>query len=100
AGFCRTVNPYNQQITRVSLVPNDVDGFVFWTKNVGPFLRHLPEVHQRGFPFLVQHTINAYPRVLEQTVVDAEKAVENVRRIANEYGPRVCVWRYDTIVNS
>ncbi len=100
AGYCKTVNPYNQQVIRVSLAPNDVNGFVFWTKNVGPFLRHLAEVRRIGFPFLVQHTINGYPRVLEQAVVDAAKSVENVRRIAEEYGSRVCVWRYDTIVHS
>ena len=33
-------------------------GFVFWTKNVAPFMRHLPEVRAFGFPFVVQHTIN------------------------------------------
>ena len=100
AGFCQVENPYNRQAVRVSLAPGDVDGFVFWTKNVGPFLRHLGEVRRRGFPFVVQHTINAYPRSLEETVVNADTSVVNVRRIADEYGPRVCVWRYDTVVES
>lgn len=100
AGYCKTTNPYNQRPVRVSLRPEDVAGFVFWTKNVGPFLRHLAEVHRLGFPFLVQHTINGYPRVLEQAVVDAAKSVEHVRRVADTYGPRVCVWRYDTIIQS
>ncbi|MFO0798167.1 MAG: DUF1848 domain-containing protein [Gemmataceae bacterium] len=100
AGFCKLVNPYNQRILRVPLDANDVHGFVFWTKNVGPFLRHLGEVRRLGIPFLVQHTINGYPRALEQAVVDSDKAVEHVRRIAEEYGPRVCVWRYDTVVHS
>jgi Domain of unknown function (DUF1848) len=97
AGFCKTLNPYNRQIQRVSLKPEDVDGFVFWTKNVGPFIGHLAEVHRREFPFVVQHTINGYPRLLEQAVVDATKSVEHVRRLAEEFGPKVCVWRYDTI---
>jgi hypothetical protein len=100
AGYCKTVNPYNQRVLRISLLPEDVDGIVFWTKNVGPFLRHLPEVHSRGFPFVVQHTVNAYPRALEHSVVDATKSVENLRRVADMYGPKVCVWRYDTIVCS
>lgn len=100
AGFCKTLNPYNRQVLRVSLRPTDVDGFVFWTKNIGPFVVHLAEVRRLGFPFVVQHTINGYPRVLEQAVVDAEKSVEHVQRVAEEYGPRVCVWRYDTIVQS
>lgn len=100
AGYCKTLNPYNRRIGRVSLKPDDVQGFVFWTKNVGPFIGHLAEVRRRGFPFVVQHTINAYPRVLEEAVVDAAKSVEHVRRLAEEYGPRVCVWRYDTIIES
>jgi hypothetical protein len=62
AGFCGMVNPYNRQAYRVNLDRGSVDGFVFWTKNVGPFLKYLPEVQARGFPFVVQYTINAYPR--------------------------------------
>ncbi len=101
AGFCRMMNPYNRnQRYRVSLEPGDVDGFVFWTKNIGPFAEVLAEVHERGFPFVVQHTINAYPRALESRVVDADRSVENVRTLARKYGPRVVVWRYDTIIFS
>jgi hypothetical protein len=98
AGYCKVVNPYNKIISRVSLRPEDVDGFVFWTKNVGPFIKHLAEVRDRRVPFVIQHTITGYPRQLEQAVVDAAKAVLHVREIAEQYGPRVCVWRYDTIL--
>ncbi len=100
AGFCRMVNPYNRRPVDVSLRPSDVDGIVFWTKNVGPFIRHLGEVRDRGFPFVVQHTINAYPKALEYSVVDASKSVDHLHRISGEYGSRVAVWRYDTIVVS
>ncbi len=98
AGYCKVVNPYNKVISRVSLRPEDVNGFVFWTKNVGPFIKHLAEVRDRQVPFVVQHTITGYPRQLEQAVVDAAKAVRHVREIAVRFGPRVCVWRYDTIL--
>ena len=37
AGYCKMVNPYNRKAYRVSLLPDGVDGFVFWTKNIGPF---------------------------------------------------------------
>jgi len=100
AGYCKMLNPYNRAAIRVSLLAEDVGGIVFWTKNVGPFMGHLREVRERGFPFVVQHTINAYPKALEYSVVNAERSVANLRRIADEYGPRVPVWRYDTIIVS
>lgn len=100
AGYCRMVNPYNRRPIHVSLDPADVSGIVFWTKNIGPFMRHLPEVKDRGYPFIVQHTINAYPKILEYSVVNASKSVENLRRLAEQFGPRAGVWRYDTIVIS
>jgi hypothetical protein len=32
AGFCKMVNPYGGQIYTIDLSPEQVDGFVFWTK--------------------------------------------------------------------
>jgi len=101
AGYCKMVNAWNRkQVIRVSLERRDVDGIVFWTKNIAPFVRHLKEVRDRGYPFAVQYTINGYPRSLEHSVVDARRSVQHLRQIAEEYGSRVCVWRYDTIVIS
>jgi len=99
AGYCKMVNPYNRRAIHVDL-RRGVGGFVFWTKNVAPFLRVLSNVREKGFPFVVQHTINGYPRQLEYAVVDADRSVSNLRRISEEYGKRVPVWRYDTIVMS
>jgi hypothetical protein len=100
AGYCRMVNPYGKQVYRVDLTPEAVDGFVFWTKNLGPFLKYLPEVHQRGYAFMVQYTINGYPRSLEFSVMDAIRSIEHMKRLVDTYGRNVAVWRYDTIVFS
>ena len=101
AGFCRMVNPYNKnQHSLVSLRVEDVDGFVFWTKNLTPFVSVLDEVHQIGFPFVVQYTINGYPRVLESRVVDSERSVRNFCAVAEKYGAEALVWRYDPIILS
>ena len=109
AGYCKMVNPYGRQEYRVNLRREEqdgqegVDGIVFWTKNIGPLMKHLPEIRERGYPFVVQHTINGYPRELEARVIDYARTVECVRRVAGEYGPlpsgapRV-IWRYDPIV--
>lgn len=100
AGYCRMVNPYNKKSHRVSLSRDSVDGFVFWTKNLGPFLGYLDEVHLKGYPFMVQYTINGYPRSLEFSVVDSKRSIEHMKQIAGIYGPKIGVWRYDTIVFS
>lgn len=100
AGFCRAVNPYGQQRYTIPLTPDTVDGFVFWTKNIRPFFPHLADVNRRGWPFVVQYTINRYPRQLETSVIDARRSVENMRELSNTFGKKVAVWRYDTILMS
>jgi hypothetical protein len=99
-GHCKIVNAYNKKISRVPLDRESVDAIVFWTKNISPFLKHLPEVRSLGYPFVVQHTVNNYPRALETSVVDADRAVSNLQSISHEYGSGVCVWRYDPVVLS
>jgi len=105
AGWCQTHNPYGRQVYTINLrrEPDDagregVDGIVFWTKNIAPFMRHLAVVAECGYPFVVQHSITGYPRVLEQRVVDWERAAACVREIARTYGPRAAIWRYDPIL--
>lgn len=101
AGFCRMANPYNRnQRFTISLRKDDVDGFVFWTKNIVPFMSVLNKVDDLGFPFIVQHTINGYPRALETRVVDATRAIESFRSVANRFGAKTTIWRYDTIILS
>lgn len=100
AGFCKMVNPYNRHVYRLNLDRDAVDGFVFWTKNLGPFIHRLEVVQERGYPFLVQYTINGYPRTLEFSVVDAERSVEHMKMVADTYGTRVAIWRYDPILFS
>jgi hypothetical protein len=100
AGHCKMVNPYNRRAIRVELDRKHVDGFVFWTKNAAPFLKALDEVRERSFPFVVQYTINGYPRALETSVVDARKSIETARRLRDTFGPLAVVWRYDTIIAS
>ncbi|HEY1686694.1 MAG TPA: DUF1848 domain-containing protein [Tepidisphaeraceae bacterium] len=100
AGYCLMRQPFNHRTIRVSLLPEDIDGFVFWTKNLGPFFKFLPDIRSINRPFIVQYTINAYPRQLEASVISPNQSIEHVRRLAVEFGPRVCVWRYDPILFS
>jgi hypothetical protein len=98
AGFASVANPYGGRHYRVPLDRASIDGFVFWTKNLAPFLGPLDTVARRGDPFVVQHTINDYPRALESSVVDARGSVALMRRLARDFGPHAAVWRYDPVL--
>lgn len=101
AGFCRMVNPYNKkQHYKVSLAQSDIDGFVFWTKNITPFLPVLATIQERNYPFIVQYTINNYLRELENRVVDAKQSIKNMHLLSKTYGEKIAIWRYDTIILS
>jgi len=98
AGFCRVMNPYGGAPSTVPLTRVAVDGFVFWSRNLAPFLVHLDEVKRRGFPFILQTTITGYPRALEASVPAAAQAAALLRAAAERFGPRTTVWRYDPIL--
>ena len=97
AGFCTVRNPHGRPYT-VRLDRDSVAGFVFWTRNAAPFLPVLDRLASDGYPFVVHCTINAYPRVLEASVIDPARAAGQVHRIARAFGPRAAVWRYDPII--
>lgn len=99
AGFARVVNPYGGAPSTVPL-RQGVDGFVFWTRNAQPFAEALRLVRKAEIPFVLHYTITALPRALERSVIDPARAVADIRALAEEYGPRAVVWRYDPIVFS
>lgn len=97
AGSAKVVNPYGRQVSTVPLRAG-VDGYVFWTRNAIPFRPALAEVRQAGLPFVVQYTVTGYPRALEASVIEAGRAVADIRALAAEFGPRAVVWRYDPVL--
>ncbi|HJT12265.1 MAG TPA: DUF1848 domain-containing protein [Dongiaceae bacterium] len=100
AGEVSVANPYSQRPYLVDLRPDAVDGYVFWTRNARPFMRALAVVAAQRKPFVVQYTILGYPRAIDTNVIDPRLAIGNARAIADAYGQRVVVWRYDPILLS
>ncbi|HYE00340.1 MAG TPA: DUF1848 domain-containing protein [Alphaproteobacteria bacterium] len=97
-GFALVGNPYGGAEYRVDLRPGAVAGWVFWTKNLGPFRPQLEAVRARGEPFVVQYSITGLPTALEKAVPRPEAAVGHMRELARRFGPRAAVWRYDPVV--
>lgn len=97
-GFVYIRNPMNpQQISKVSLLPDVVDGIVFWTKNPEPMLNRLDELGE--VPYYFQFTLNAYgtdvePGVPPKGTVLVPAFVHLSKRVGRE---RV-IWRYDPIL--
>jgi hypothetical protein len=101
AGCCEVPNPFNpRQVSRVSLRPDDVDAFVFWTKDPAPFLGALDELDGRGFRYYFQFTLNPYGAPLEPRLPGLEARIGTFLRLAERLGPRRVLWRYDPIVVS
>jgi DNA repair photolyase len=97
AGF---INPFGGQRYTASLLPQDVLFIVFWSKNFGPFLKHLDELDALGYRFYFQFTITGNPKIFEENTPQTEQAIEVARRLTERYSPEHVVWRFDPIVFS
>ncbi len=100
AGFCDVASPRGGRPFRVALTPDRVDGFVFWTRNAAPFGGVLERVAGLGIPFVVQYTVTGYPRALDAHTPGVAPAAAQIAALANRFGPRAVVWRYDPVVDS
>ncbi|MBC8233491.1 DUF1848 family protein, partial [bacterium] len=50
-------HPYTRKEIAVSLAPEDVAAFVFWSKNYAPLLPHFDELIRRSYHFYCHFTI-------------------------------------------
>jgi DNA repair photolyase len=92
-------NPVNtHQVSRVSLSPEAVDGFVLWTKNPAPMLDRLNRL--RDYHYYFQFTLNAYGKDVEPCLPDVAARVDAFRALADAVGKERVVWRYDPILLS
>ncbi len=101
AGYCAVPNPFNpNQVSRISLEPEDVDVIVFWTRNPRPLMRHLAELDERGYRYYFQYTILDNPRPIDPHAPIAETSLNTFQELAKRIGPERVIWRYDPIVFS
>lgn len=96
AGFCYVQNPMNRkQIRSITLTPEVVDFFVFWTRNGTPLLSYLQDL--KPYHFYFQWTLTAYGREVEPNLPPLEKRIEQFQQLAETFGSHRVVWRYDPI---
>lgn len=98
AGYCRVARTDGLTYPRVSLTSDAVEGFVFWTRCVEPFLPVLERMRRQGLAFVVQFAVTGYPRDLDQASINAKSGAEQLAGLARRFGPRAAVWRYDPLL--
>ncbi|MDR3139108.1 MAG: DUF1848 domain-containing protein [Treponema sp.] len=97
-GFTEVANPFNRgQVRRVSLLPEDAEALVFWTRDPGAILGNLENPELRGRRFYVMTTLTGYPRILEPNLPSPERVIAAMRELGEKLGPRRIIWRYDPL---
>jgi hypothetical protein len=100
-GYCTVPNPFNrQQVSRISLKPEDVDVIVFWTRNPRPLFPYLKELDERGYRYYFQYTLMNNPRQIDPKSPPLAAAVSTFKELAQHVGPQRVIWRYDPLVFS
>lgn len=102
-GRVTVVNPFNRNQARViSLLPEDVDVIVFWTRNPRPLLEDVEffKFLQEAYHFYFLFTITGYPRILEPSLPPFSETIDSFIKLSKclEFGS--VVWRYDPIIIS
>lgn len=99
AGYVLVPNPMNlKQISKISLKKNDVDCFVFWTKNPQQFLDNINELD--GYQYYIQISINPYDKSIEVGVPKKKEIMTSFIDLSKKIGRDRVVWRYDPIILS
>lgn len=97
-GHCLWCNPFNaRQRQYVSFARCRV--IVFWSKNPAPLLPCLEEVHQRGYQFYFQYTLNDYTDTgLEPGLPPLEQRLATFAALSAHLGAHRVIWRFDPII--
>ncbi|MBA7699133.1 hypothetical protein ES703_107819 [subsurface metagenome] len=98
-GFAGVVHPFGGQKYIVSLKPQDVACFVFWSKNFSPFLENLKIIDGLGYKFYFNYTVTGLPSVFENNV-EKQAAIDALKELSKTYSPRHINWRFDPIIIS
>ncbi len=96
-GWLLVRNPMNPAaVKRVSLLRQDVDGIVFWSKNPAPMLPRLNLLD--GYRYYFQFTLTPYGPGIEPGLPAKAEVMDTFRRLSDIIGPERVIWRYDPIL--
>jgi hypothetical protein len=92
-------NPYNaKRVRRISLVKEDIEAFVFWTRYPNPLFKSLDWLDQHQIPYYFLITVNNYPSILEPYLPEITRVTDTIARLCQRIGKDRIIWRYDPLV--
>lgn len=97
-GYCDAANPFNpNQVKRVSLKPEDVDAFVFWSRYTKRFREGLPLLDEKGYRYYFLITVVDYGKELEPNIPPFKDRIDEFIALSKTVGKERVIWRYDPI---
>ncbi|MHA1146680.1 MAG: DUF1848 family protein [Promethearchaeota archaeon] len=101
-------NPFNNRISKVSLKPQDVAGFVLWSKDFQNFLnkweifqKYIPKdriITNNNIPVFFQFTRNSIIKRLEPLTPSLDKSFAQLDELVELTSSAHIMWRFDPII--
>ena len=101
-GYVDVVNPFNRkEVSRVSLKPEDVRCWVWWSKNFEEWIKNYEKNTQvfksyKGHYF--QFTINSPSELEQNLVISLKERFDQLKWLINEFGSNAVSFRFDPII--
>jgi len=84
-----------------SLKPNDVLGYLFWTKFAAPFHDQLASLRSEGQPYVFQYTLTGYGKEVQPGIPERSAVIDDFLRVSESLPAADAIqWRYDPILVS
>ncbi len=97
-GYAYSRNPlFPNNVSRISLKPEDVDCLMFCSKNYKPMLKYMQEINNK-YKIICYYTITAYGKDVEPYVPSIEDSIDTLIKLSKIVGKEKVLWRYDPIL--
>ena len=94
-GYAYSRNPlFTNNVSKISLKPEDVDCLMFCSKNYESILKYMAEINKK-YRIICHYTITAYGK---DVVPSIDKSIETLIKLSEMIGKEKVLWRYDPIL--
>jgi hypothetical protein len=99
-GYADVPNPFSGKTYRVSLLPEDILLFTFWTKNPEAVAPYVSVIEKSGVKTGFFVTVNGYSSAIESNVPDIDSVHRGILSLREFVSADALWWRYDPVIFS